>query len=209
MFVPRLLDGCCKQGGAGKGYHDAGFEVVGVDSSPQPRYPFEFVQADIVTFIREHGHEFDVIHVSPPCQARSETQRLRGNDHPWITNEVRAALIASGKPYVIENVVGAELLDPIVLCGAMFGLRTYRHREFESNVLLAAPAHPAHVAPTARMGRPVRDGEFMHVVGNFHGADLGREVMGMPWATRDGLREAIPPIYAEYVGLQLMAYLNA
>jgi DNA (cytosine-5)-methyltransferase 1 len=123
--------------------------------------------------------------------------------------EVREALVASGKPYVIENVVGSNLIDPIMLCGAMFGLRTYRHRLFESNMHLIAPPHPRHVAKQTKMGRPVQDGEFMHIVGNFHGADLGRQIMQMPWATRDGLREAIPPVYTEYIGLQIMEYLEA
>jgi DNA (cytosine-5)-methyltransferase 1 len=115
----------------------------------------------------------------------------------------------SGLPYVIENVQGAPLLDPVVLCGAMFGLRTYRHRLFEANFLIKAPAHPPHVAPTRKMGRPIRDGEFMHVVGNFSGVGTARDIMGMPWASRDGLREAIPPAYTKHIGLQLMAQIQS
>lgn len=207
MAKLRALDGCCKQGGAGWGLHLAGFEVLGVDREPQPHYPLAFRLAEIVAFICEHGHEFDLLWVSPPCQAASGTQRIQGNQHVDIIPQVREALVATDRPYVIENVVGAELVDPIMLCGAMFGLRTYRHRLFESNVPLIAPVHPGHAAPTTKMGRPVRDGEFMHVVGNFHGASLGREVMGMPWATRDGLREAIPPAYSRWIGQRIVAAL--
>lgn len=210
MSRPRLLDLYCCQGGASRGYADAGFEVVGVDIDPQRRYPYEFHQADAIAYVLEHGHEFDVIHASPPCQRYSLTQRIRDNEHPDLIGPTRDAILTTGKPYVIENVVEAapELLDPVMLCGSMFGLRTYRHRLFESNVLIWPPEHPAHTVKSTKMGRPVRDGENMHVVGNFVGVDLGREVMQMPWANRDGLREAIPPAYSRYIGGQLMAALE-
>lgn len=198
---PRLLDLFCGQGGAAMGYHRAGFEVVGVDISPQPRYPFEFHQADALQFPMQG---FDAIHASPPCQAHSQAQHIRQNQHPDLIWPVRQRLRSSGLPWIIENVVNAPLLNPVMLCGTMFGLRTYRHRLFESNIALSVPAHPPHTAKVAKMGRRVADGEFMHVVGNFVGADLGREVMGMPWASRDGLREAIPPAYAEHLGAQLI-----
>lgn len=193
------------------GYHRAGFEVVGVDNGCRfrRRYPFEFHRADALTFVHDHGHEFDAIHASPPCQAYSEAQKLRANDHPDLIPPVREALLDLGKPYVIENVMGAPLKNPVMLCGAMFGLRTYRHRLFETNWDLTPPEHPAHLAKTAKMGRPVKDDEFMHVVGNFSNVALGREIMGMPWASRDGLREAIPPAYTEFVGRQLLDSLTS
>ncbi len=171
---PRLLDACCCQGGASKGYHDAGFDVVGVDIDPQPRYPFEFHRADVLEVLRACdpypevlGWRFDAIHASPPCQAHSGTQRIQQNDHPDLIGEMRELLERTGLPYVIENVPGAPLRDPVELCGEMFGLRTYRHRLFETNWPLTVPLHPQHVAPQAKMGRPVGEGEFMHVVGNF------------------------------------------
>jgi len=205
---PRLLDLFCCQGGASAGYVAAGFDVVGVDIDPQPRYPFEFVQADAIDFLGQHGHEFDAFHASCPCQAYTLAQRIMGNTHPDFIAATRALFEWYGKPYIIENVVGAPLRDPVMLCGEMFGLRTYRHRLFESNVPLMAPPHPGHKARTTKMGRPVRDGEYMHVVGNFTGVELAREVMGMPWANRDGLREAIPPAYAEHLGAQLLAHIE-
>ncbi|MFC5202801.1 SAM-dependent methyltransferase [Streptomyces kaempferi] len=207
----RLLDTYCCQGGASMGYHLAGFEVEGVDLHPQPRYPFPFHQADAVAFIREHGHEYDVITGSPTCRRWTNAQRIQGNDHPDLITPTRAAMQAAGKPYVIENVEGAAaaMLDPLLLCGAMFGLKTYRHRLFESNLPLGTRLHPRHLAPLAKMGRPVRDGEFMHVVGNFTDAARAREVMGMPWASRDGLREAIPPAYTRFLGEQVAALLGA
>lgn len=202
----RLLDLFCCQGGASMGYHQAGFDVVGVDIDPQPNYPFEFHQADALAYLIEFGDDFDVIAGSPPCQAYTNAQKIMGNDHPDFIDSMRA-LLPVGKPYVIENVPGAPLRDPIELCGAMFGLGTYRHRLFESNMPITAPEHPAHTVRTTKMGRPPVDGEFMHVVGNFSGVEQAKKAMGISWMTRDGLRESIPPAYAEFVGRQLMAQL--
>lgn len=200
---PRLLDLYCCQGGASRGYADAGFDVAGID--PQPRYPFEFHRGDAIEFVKQHGHEFDVITGSPPCQLYSLTQRIQDNEHPDLIGPTRDAILATAKPYILENVEEArpEFINPVLLCGSMFGLRTYRHRLFESNVDLQVPVHPSHITKTTKMGRPVKPGENMHVVGNFTGVDLARQIMGMPWASRDGLREAIPPVYAEYLGRQL------
>lgn len=197
------------------GYYQAGFHVVGVDIADQPRYPFEFMQDDALEvlealvnggrMITRQGRtweltHFDAIHASPPCQAYTTAQRINGNDHPDLVAPVRDLLEQTGLPCVIENVPGAPLNDPVTLCGAMFGIETYRHREFETNWPLRQPEHPEHVAKTTKMGRPPVDGEYMHIVGNFSGVDRARETMGMPWATRDGLREAIPPAYTKYVG---------
>jgi DNA (cytosine-5)-methyltransferase 1 len=205
---PKLLDLFCCQGGASAGYVAAGFDVVGVDLEPQPHYPYDFHQGDALHYLSHFWFEFDAIHASPPCQAHTNAQKIRGNQHPDLIAPTRKVLQRLGLPYVIENVPGAPLQDPVELCGAMFGLRTYRHRLFESNVELAVPEHPQHVARTTKMGRRPQPGEYMHVVGNFSGADLARDVMGMPWATRDGLREAIPPAYTEHIGRQLLAHLG-
>jgi DNA (cytosine-5)-methyltransferase 1 len=208
----RLLDLFCCQGGASSGYTRAGFDVTGVDLDPQPKYPFTFVQGDALEYVREHGHEFDVIAASPPCQGYTLAQRIQKNEHPDLIGPVRDLLIATGKPWVIENVVGArhKLNDPVMLCGAMFGLETYRHRLFETGggFTFSAPEHPEHVAKQAKMGRKVPPGEFMQIVGNFTGVEKARSIMGMPWATRDGLREAIPPAYTAFVGKQLHDFIR-
>lgn len=220
---PKLLDLFCCQGGASAGYDRAGFEVVGVDIDPQPRYPYPFAQmgalsaldlllnggriefrsADARQFLALS--DFDAIHASPPCQLYSKTHKIMRGNFPDLIGPTRAALLETGLPYVIENVMDAEaeLLEPTMLCGAMFGIRTYRHRLFETNWSMTPPPHPAHVHKTAKMGRRVGADQFMHVVGNFSGADLGREIMGAPWMSRDGLRESIPPAYAQYVGRAL------
>lgn len=199
---------CC-QGGAGKGYADAGFEVVGVDIEPQPKYPFPFIQADALQMLRDASFVagFDAIHASPPCQRYSLTQRIQDNSHPDLVDPCRELLQASGLPWVIENVEGAPLLDPVMLCGAMFGLRTYRHRLFEASFSIDVPEHPQHAAPVRKMGRPRQPGEFAHYVGNFSGVQEAREDMEMPWASRDGLREAIPPAYTRLIGKQLKELL--
>jgi DNA (cytosine-5)-methyltransferase 1 len=227
---PRLLDLFCCQGGASRGYHDAGFTVYGNDLHEQVRYPFMFTRGDsLLTLERliagdsvpfgngtESIHwmrlaDFDAIHASPPCQLYSITHRINKSDFPDLIGPTRDLLVQTGLLYVIENVVEAreELIDPMLLCGAMFGIETYRHRLFETNFELIAPYHPAHLAKTTKMGRAPVDGEFMHIVGNFSGVDRAREVMGMPWASRDGLREAIPPAYTEHIGLQLIKEMQA
>jgi len=207
MNRPKLLDLFCCQGGAGMGYHRAGFDVTGVDIDPQPRYPFTFIQADAIEYLREHGHEYDAVHASPPCQAFTNAQKLMGNEHPELIEPTRQALIELGKPFVVENVPGAPLLTPFELCGAMFNLGTYRHRLFETNFYVQVPNHPKHIARTTKMGRKPVDGEMMHVVGNFSGVEKAKRAMGIDWMTRDGLRESIPPAYTEFVGLYLRAEL--
>jgi len=206
---PRILDLFCCEGGAAVGYHQAGFDVVGVDFDPQPRYPFGFIQMDATAVDMRFMRTFDAVHASPPCQRYTLAQRVRGNDHPDLIEPIRAQLEASGLPYVIENVQGAPLINSAMLCGTMFGLRTYRHRLFETNFKVVTPTHPEHLAPNRKMGRPVAEGEFLHVVGNFSGVGLAREIMGMPWASRDGLREAIPPAYTRFIGEQLIAHLQS
>ncbi|MFC5027775.1 SAM-dependent methyltransferase [Streptomyces sp. DSM 41987] len=207
---PRLLDAFCCQGGAGTGYDLAGFNVTGVDKDAQPRYPLTFHQGDAIAFIRQFGADFDFIHASPPCQHDTDCQRIQGRDHPDLIAPTRAALQATGRPWVIENVRGAaaKLRDPVMLCGAMFGLETYRHRYFETGggFTLTAPAHPAHTAPQAKMGRPVPDGWYGQYVGNFSGVDLARRVMGVPWMNRDGIRECIPPAYTHHIARRFLAY---
>ncbi|MGA5493101.1 SAM-dependent methyltransferase [Streptomyces cinereoruber] len=206
---PLLLDAFCCQGGAAAGYTAAGFDVVGVDISPQPRYPYRFIQADAVTFIREHGAGFDFIHASPPCQAYSDAQRLHGNTHPDLIAPTRDALESTGRPWAIENVGGAaaELREPVLLCGAMYGLETYRHRYFEtSGWTLTPPDHPAHLVPQAKMGRPIPPGHYGQFIGNFSGVAHARHVLGMPWMNRDGIRECVPPAYTQWIATQYLTH---
>ena len=202
----KLLDLFCCQGGAARGYADSGlFDVVGVDIEPQPRYPFRFVQGDALKYVAAHGHEFDFVHASPPCQKFTKARKLQGNEHWDFIPDTRRSLRDSGKPFVIENVPGAPLVDPVMLCGSMFDLKTYRHRLFESNFLIKTPPHIKHKEPSIKMGRPVRYDSFMHIVGHFSGVPKAREIMGMPWANQYGLAQAIPPIYTEWIAKQWKA----
>jgi DNA (cytosine-5)-methyltransferase 1 len=200
----RVLDLFCGAGGAGMGLHYAwpDAEIVGVDISPQPRYPFTFIQADAMTYPLDG---FDFIWASPPCQAFTVAQRIRDNSHPDLIAPTRERLKAAGIPYAIENVIGAPLLSPVMLCGASFDLKVYRHRIFETSFTVLEPSHAEHTAPLRKMGRPVLDGEFMHVVGNFSGANRAREAMGICWMTRDEIRESIPPAFSEYIALNFEA----
>jgi DNA (cytosine-5)-methyltransferase 1 len=208
----RILDLYCGQGGASAGYVAAGFDVTGVDIKPEPHYPWRFHQEDALTalenYLAEGDGSFDAIHASPPCQAFTKAQRIRDNGHADLVAPTRELLKQSGLPYVIENVPGAPLEDPIELCGTMFGLRLYRHRLFETSFPIGAPLHGQHLHKQVKMGRRPRPEEFLQPVGNFSGAAEARVEMGMPWATRDGLREAIPAAYTEYVGGVLMSHLE-
>jgi DNA (cytosine-5)-methyltransferase 1 len=199
----RLLDLFCGAGGAGMGYYCAGFEVVGVDINPQPHYPFEFHQADALEYLVEHGTEFDVIHASPPCQAFTAMQHICKNAaaHPDLVDPVRRLLIDSGKPYIIENVVGAPLRTDLLLCGTMLGLPIIRHRIFESNIhmpLLTTTCHHDNVY------------DPWHGVGGVGQREKLSEAMGIDWfMTRKEVREAIPPAYTEWIGKQILAAILA
>ena len=213
MSRPRLLDLFCGAGGAAMGYSRAGFEVVGVDINPQPHYPFEFHQGDALAFLddaMQYGADglsgFDAIHASPPCQAYSWSARRWDVERADLVGPTRDRLQASGLPFVIENVVGAPLHEPAMLCGRMFGLPLIRHRLFETNwQLWPMPGHPRHVGL-------VKGGKAVTVAG--HGGDNvkgmgGRVVkqaaMGIDWMSDVELNEAIPPAYTEWIGHRLAA----
>lgn len=206
-----ILDAFCGAGGAGAGYARAGFLVVGVDIEPQPRYPYPFVRADAVEYIRRYGHLFDAIHASPPCQDHSPLAALVGSHGTgWLLDATRDALDALGKPYVIENVMGADMRRDVMLCGGMFELRTYRHRQFEvSGFAATAPEHPKHVARTATSRRRERWAAGWHVsITGDVGTYVGPEAMGIDWMTGDELSQAIPPAYTHLIGEQLAAHLT-
>jgi DNA (cytosine-5)-methyltransferase 1 len=205
----RCLDLFCGQGGAGMGYSLAGFEVVGVDNRPQPRYPFEFHHADALEYVRLHGTEFDLIHASPPCQYYSVTFSLSSKKHVGLILETRQALIDARKPYVIENVAGAPLINPVMLCGTFFNLKVYRHRLFESNFFLLSPLHLPHHDKTPSTGRGKSPKGFISITGTggcgFVGwQDYVKIAMGIDWMTKAGLSQAIPPAYTEWIGRQFL-----
>lgn len=221
--VMRVLDLFCCAGGAGMGYYRAGFEVVGVDINPQPRYPFAFVQADVLSLGVDWLRSFDAIHASPPCQFATELRHAPGTkEHPNLIPATRQLLQTSGRPYVIENVEGARshLLNPVLLCGSMFGLgaaghQLQRHRYFEASFPLSAPGDCQHQEPVIGVyGGHVRCRSAKHGgrrTRDFEGHDkpaLAREAMGMDWATMGQMSEAIPPAYTEWIGRQLMAHLS-
>lgn len=202
-----LLDLFCGAGGAAMGYARAGFDVVGVDIQPQPRYPFRFIQADALTFPLEG---YDAIHASPPCQGYSRMSQCRPGlaaTYPKLIERVRARLEASGVPWVIENVMGACIPDAIVLCGQSFGLPLYRHRQFASSGLLFAPPHLPHRIRASSAGH-WEPGTYWSISGHVAPLALAREAMGVDWRmTQHELAESIPPAYTEWIGRQLMMAL--
>lgn len=215
--TPRLLDLFCCAGGAAAGYSKAGFEVVGVDIEAHPNFPFTFIQADALTLDLKFIRQFDAVHASPPCQSYSDLAKRNGNGHKWprLIEPVRDLLIRSGLPYVIENVEGAPLIDPVVLCGTMFkGLRVLRHRLFESNFLILAPPHGKHPKVhtfdkrKSHYGKTNDMRDFVQVTGGGNCTiAAARDAMGIAWMTKGELNEAIPPAYTHHIGNQLLAHI--
>src|ERR1700734_4043930 len=218
MGRPLLLDLFCGAGGAAMGYHRAGFDVVGIDIKPQPRYPFEFQQCDALEYVLELANYanglYDAIHASPPCQAFTPLKALnKGKEYPDIVDKTRELLIKTGLPYVIENVPAAPLAHGVLLCGTMFGLRVYRHRQFESSIMLAQAEHPKHRGLAGAKGTKGGRGRKAHfLAGGFVtvAGDVGSYAgvaMGIDWMTGDELSQAIPPAYTEFIGKQLLRFI--
>lgn len=210
MTQPLLLDLFCGAGGAAMGYHRAGFDVVGVDIVPQPHYPFEFVLGDALEYCAAHGHEFDAIHASPPCQGYSAMRHLpwlRHRDYPLLIPMTRLTLQATGKLWVIENVSRAPLIGG-ELCGAALGLPIIRHRRFEASILLLFPPCPGH--PTLYFGRANvgKRGGSSGIMGIGPGQDA-RRAFGIDWMSLREMRQAIPPAYTEFIGNQLLSVIPA
>lgn len=220
MSRPLLLDLFCGAGGAAEGYNRAGFDVVGVDVRPQPNYPFPATHRDGVDFLRGmllHPDRFDrikAIHASPPCQAFTAYRRRGsgvGDGYPDLIEQVRSLLQQTGLPYVIENVPGAPIENPIQLCGSSFGLDVRRHRLFESNLKLQAkPCDHAWQTPRfppatnrTNLRRTVEVGVWRIPL------DVQQQAMGIDWMTLPELSEAIPPAYTEFIGAQLLAHIEA
>lgn len=230
MTRPRLLDLFSGAGGSAVGYHRAGFEVVGVDIEPQPHYPFEFVQADALAMLEKvavfRPRLFAAVHASPPCQHYSVLRHAnvtKGSDAPDLVAATREGLVATGLPWVMENVPGAPMSNAIVLCGSMFGLgagdrQLRRHRLFESSELLLQPqCHHVGEAIGVYGGGPVGRYTFENGIraglkgrrGGYQGTIAEkREAMQVDWMTAAELNQAIPPSYTEFLGAQLLASLE-
>jgi DNA (cytosine-5)-methyltransferase 1 len=217
----KLLDLFCGVGGASVGYAQAGFEVHGVDLKHGKRYPFTYLRADVLDILKDNAfiNQFDVIHASPPCQTHSITKHLRNAQGGSTSKldlipETRAALVASGKPYVIENVVGSPLIDPIQLCGSSFDLKVRRHRLFESNMDLKGSIcdHKNQGKPIGVYGSMGDQPQGLNKANGkyVYGGQVARTIqeaqnaMGMNWGIWSEIKEAIPPAFTKYLGHQLL-----
>lgn len=231
-----IIDLYCKAGGAGMGYHNQGFDVIGVDIQSQKNYPFKFIQADALEFLNaililDHWDDIQLghitaFHASPPCQKYSAMTNGRWKDrlenHPNLVAPTRELLKLTGKPYIIENVVGAPLETPTMLCGSMFGLQSkagnplYRHRLFETSftVGLTPPCQHSKASAIGVYGggqNPARRKTLPAVAVYGHsggtskrgdatfGIEARREAMGIDWMTGNELSQAIPPAYTTYI----------
>lgn len=211
MTRPRLLDLFSGAGGAAKGYHDAGFDVVGVDHEPQPRYPFEHHVADATDFPLDG---FDAVHASPPCQDHTSLAFTRdGEAHGtgWMLDHTIDRLKASGLPYVVENVPGAQMPGAFTLCARSFGIRRLRrHRLFLTNVAVLVPpcacdgTQPIGVyGDLSKNDRPVANSKDGYVRMRA-GVQTARDLLGCQWMDAKELSQAIPPAYTEHLGRQLL-----
>lgn len=202
MTRPLLLDLFCGAGGAAMGYHRAGFDVTGIDIKQYDAYPFSMVQADALEFLASTDlTAFAAIHASPPCLAYSVCTATHAKvRHPDLLGPTRAALQATGLPWVIENVPGAPMRADYRLCGCIFDLpRLKRDRWFETSW------HGFDLRPPCRLHR-----NTVVVTDGGRGASHAeqRAAMGIDWITRRSeIALAIPPAYTEYIGRQLLEHL--
>lgn len=225
---PVLLDLCCGGGGAGAGYFAAGFNVIGCDIISQPKYPYEFVLGDALKLLPELLRDWTVraIHVSPPCKIYTRLRPFSGQEH-YDTGDLivpfRQALQDTGLPYVIENVPGAPLINPIQLCGSSFDLGVRRERLFECNFpVTGLPCNharqdalsPGYLVKTYKSDRPRYSySSTVGVYGKGQGLGAGellkwQKAMGdVDWMGKRELAEAIPPAYTRHVGRYLMSHV--
>jgi len=217
---PKLLDLFCCAGGAGTGYSKAGFDVTGVDLSPQPNYPFPFIQADALKLKDSFLGSFDAIHASPPCQSYSDLAKRNKNADKWprLIEPVREMLKNTRLPYIIENVEGAPLISPMILCGTMFPtLRVLRHRLFETNFPIEPPAHKPHPKVhtfdrrKSHFGKTNEWKDFVQVTGGGNCTlEAAKDAMGIQWKiTKGEINESIPPAYTSFIGRKLIKLLVA
>lgn len=233
MVQMKILDLFCGGGGAAVGFNLSGFDVVGVDNKPQPHYPFPFILGDALDalarmiagekFLASDGNlygldDFVAIHSSPPCQCHTALKYVHQGDeykrrHQDLIPQTRALLKATGKHYVIENVMLAPMEgNVVILCGTYFGLKVYRHRQFETSWFMLQPPHIPHHDSTPGNGRGLSPKGFISVAG--HGGLTGYtkyagSAMGIDWMTRNELSQAIPPAYTRWIGEQLIRISNA
>lgn len=212
--MARVLDLFCGAGGATKGYQNAGYDVFGVDHKYFPNYPGTLLISDFRKIPMDFMESFDLIHASPPCQKFSSSRPMARKElaqYDDFVAETREILQAVGLPYVIENVEGAPLNDPIMLCGSMFDMPIERHRLFEIggfDVLQPTCNHNRQKKlwpqgfPSNKKGRP--NGRVVSVFGH-GGGGPGRDIklwswaMGIDWMYKNELAQAIPPKYTEYI----------
>lgn len=224
MGKPLLLDLFCCEGGASAGYVRAGFDVLGIDITPQPRYPYRFLQADALGLlswlIDSHAiRQFAAIHASPPCQRYSTLKSMTTHQYADLLAPTRELLMTSGLPWILENVATAPMHQGIEICGTALGLNVRRHRRFDSSHLLYGPGMCRHNPDNVNVYghgawnyRPRSDDpRIKHWTRKTQQCPLpvaaAKEAFEASWMTQHGLAECIPPAYTEFLGRQLLTVI--
>lgn len=221
----KLLDLFCCCGGISKGFHDAGFECTGVDIKDGHQYPYEFILSDVFDLKKSFFEEFDLIHASPPCQYYIHTNKYRKTDYPDLLPKTRELLLKTGKPFILENVVGAPLRKDLILCGEMFGLRVIRHRIFEVNgFTVLQPFHVKHKLSVMNgtaiavysggvnpgfFGDKQKQKEYRQFRKTLKKPTLEdkKQAMGIDWIDDEKhLTQMIPPKYSEYIAKFILVH---
>jgi DNA (cytosine-5)-methyltransferase 1 len=215
----RLLDLYCRAGGAAVGYNQAGFdEIVGIDIESQKRYPFTFVQCDALEYVRDHWREFDAIHASPPCQAYCAMKGLgkgAGKNAPDLVGPTRMLLQRTCVPWVIENVPGAPLINPVMLCGSMFRLGVRRHRLFETSFFMLGISTCEHRPGALAVYGDHPEDAYIHSktmkpdsTKRAPNIQAARKAMGIDWMDWKDITQAVPPAFTKFIGTQMIDHIR-
>ena len=242
---PGIVHAFCGGGGCTEGAARAGLTGHNIDKHPQPDIVRRFgvgsftqAEATVLGELERAAGQCNAIGTmgSPPCKEYSTvTREGQQASEPALIPQTRAVFKETGKPYAIENVLGASSeMDPdaTVLRGFMFGDRVDRGRKWETSFdmhvdqcLLDGGRHlrgRSCLGEKRRWmrldpyGRPCRlpccKGNIFAVQGRAPTRSTLEENAAAMGVDADhmawsALSQAIPPSMAQYVALQMAMHV--